>query len=183
MRSDAQRNRNLIIEAARAMFTSHGTTASLDEIAVRAGVGSGTLYRRFPTRDDLIAACMKHDSDALLTLANDLLADPDPHRALREWTSALLRVATLYEGLSGALLDAMARPESPLSLAYIHITDGMSRLIERAQERGRIRADLDTNELGGLVLALASAVAHERARAAAGERLLDLLFEGFDHRP
>lgn len=109
MRSDAQQNRDRVLAAARTEFTTHGAAASLNKIAQRAGVGPGTLYRHFPSAQDLLVAIVAEDVAALVTNGRDLLKHPDPAEALRIWLRAVAAHATTMRGLVATeLLTAAA---------------------------------------------------------------------------
>src|SRR5882762_8237451 len=103
LRADARRNYDLLIRAADLEFTAHGAAASLEEIARRARLGIGTLYRHFPTRDDLIAGLLEDRLQALIAAAARLARDPSPGAALAAWLRALLAHAASYRGLAGTV--------------------------------------------------------------------------------
>ncbi|WP_443613007.1 TetR/AcrR family transcriptional regulator [Actinomadura madurae] len=108
MRADARRNYERLITTARVAFMENGTGASLDDIAKRAGVGSGTLYRHFPTRDALLHAVLRERIDGLLAHAEELLADPDPDAALGLWLRTYLSGAATPRGTSTVIIEAMS---------------------------------------------------------------------------
>jgi AcrR family transcriptional regulator len=154
MRADAARNRRLLIEAACVAFTERGVTASLDDVARAAGVGAGTLYRHFPTRDDLVLALIDDGLRDLADLGARLLTDADPVTALVTWLAAFVRQGGLYEGLAGTLAD---RPtgdhddDSSCTAAYV----AGRALVTRAVALGVLRADVDPGD----VLDMATAIA------------------------
>src|SRR5246500_1387674 len=102
-RADAQRNRDRLLEAAKAGFSAGGAEASLEAVARRAGVGIGTLYRHFPTREALFEAVYRHEVDHLAELAQRLAQEADPVEALREWVHANVRLAATKKGMVEAL--------------------------------------------------------------------------------
>jgi AcrR family transcriptional regulator len=108
MRADARRNYERLITTARIAFMENGTGASLDDIAKRAGVGSGTLYRHFPTRDALLHAVLRERIDGLLAHADELLAEPDPDAALGLWLRTYLSGAATPRGTSTVIIEAMS---------------------------------------------------------------------------
>ena len=115
LRADAQRNRDKILDAARAAFRERGASCSLDEIAKRAGVGAGTLYRHFPTRDDLIDAMMRNwaeriEADAQAVVDSDL----PPREALTDWFGRFVENVGIYQGAAHKLMSAMDDPASPI---------------------------------------------------------------------
>lgn len=139
LRSDAQRNRDALVTAARAVFTERGLDAPLKEIAARAGVAIGTLYNRFPTRDDLIAAAVEDRIEAGSRIAEDALAIDDP------WESFVYlveRVCALQA--ADRLLSELAvrtAPSRAIARAQEYGHGLMRRFIARAQEAGVLRAD------------------------------------------
>src|SRR5688572_32472849 len=106
-RSDARRNYDHLIAVARATFAENGTEASLREVARRAGVGIGTLYRHFPTREALLEALLGDGFEALRAEAVTSLDAPDPGEALAEWLRAFGIASTRYEGLPASVMEAL----------------------------------------------------------------------------
>lgn len=183
MRADARRNYERLITTARTAFMEHGTGASLDDIAKRAGVGSGTLYRHFPTRDALLHAVLRERIDGLLAHADELLSDPDPagaEAALGRWMRSYLAGAATPRGTSTVIIEAMSAEwaDTGLGAAAAAICDALGRLLARAQRAGAVRAELDPRDL--LRLTNAIGVASERTPdpAAYADRMLTLLFTG-----
>jgi AcrR family transcriptional regulator len=176
LRADAQRNRLRLLEAADELFQAHGTEASLDEIARRAGVGIGTLYRHFPTREDLVEALIRSHSQRLLGLAADLLEADDPFEALRTWSRALLHYSATYKGLATSFVEATCADRGRLANSCQEQTAAGTALFARAQEVGAVRADATADDALDLVSAV-SLVA-ERGERTNGERLLDLALDG-----
>ncbi|MEV6367116.1 helix-turn-helix domain-containing protein [Micromonospora musae] len=160
-RSDARRNRDLIIAAAREAVAAHGTDTSLREIARRAGVGIGTLYRHFPTREAMLEALLDADFEALRLRADSLLATPSPDEALLTWLREMAAGSATYRGLPESIMDALADEESRLHITCAQMRSAGGRLLERAQRAGSVRADVTITEVISLVLGLAWAA--ERA--------------------
>jgi AcrR family transcriptional regulator len=149
-RADSVRNREILIEAAKAGFTEVGPEVSLEEIARRAGVGIGTLYRHFPTRDALISAVYQHELQQIADAADQLLATRAPGEALHQW----MRLFVSYIGTKKLIAAAL----SPSTLSDLYaksgsrITDCITQLAERARSSGDIRADVEPGDvLRGLV--------------------------------
>jgi AcrR family transcriptional regulator len=177
MRADAHRNEERLVTAAKAAFAEHGTDASLEDIARRAGVGIGTLYRHFPTRSALLEAALQERFEALLAEAQDLLGSPSPAGALAAWLKALLVEADAFRGLAAPLAAILQDQESELSSLCTAALDGGARLLARAQQTGAVRPDADFMDLVKLVGGIA--VATERATDPDGaDRLLGLVMDG-----
>lgn len=160
-RADARRNYDRLIITARAAFLEHGADAPLDDIAKRAGVGSATLYRHFPTRDDLLAAVLRDWIDGLLTRAEELMDHPSPGEALGIWLRAYLADTPIPRGRSGVFIKATASPSGGLAVSWAAIREAAERLLVRARDAGAISVDIDAQELLRLVDAIG--VAAERA--------------------
>jgi AcrR family transcriptional regulator len=178
LRVDAKRNYDHLIEAAEAEFAKHGADASLDAIAKRAGVGIGTLYRHFPTRDDLIAKVVSSGTEAICALGRELLDDPSPADALHRWLLELVAHQTAYRGLTAALANGYVKASnSELCVTCDHIAKAGAALLERAQAAGEIRRDAEVREL---ILTAHSAawIAEQTKDPGAVDRLLGILFDG-----
>ena len=178
LRIDAKRNYDLLIQAAEAEFAEHGADASLEAIAKRAGVGIGTLYRPFPTRDDLIAKVLYTGTVSIVALARELLDDPSPADALARWLRELVEHQTTYRGLTAALANGyVAGSENELCTSCTQIADAGAALLARAQKAGAIRRDVEVREL---ILTAHSAawIAQQTDDPSAVDRLLGILFDG-----
>lgn len=178
LRVDAKRNYDLLIAAAEAEFGEVGADASLDAIAKRAGVGIGTLYRHFPTRDDLIAKVLHAGTLAIVALGHELLDDEDPADALLRWMRELVDQTTSFRGLTAALAAGYVKTDNTeLCTSCVHIEKAGAALLERAQEAGEIRRDAEMKEL---ILTAHSAawIAEQTKDPSAVDRLLGILFDG-----
>ena len=166
------------MEAADAEFTERGATASLEDIAKRAGVGIGTLYRHFPTRDDLIAKMLETHTAAIIARGRALLASRDPAPQLEQWLRELVVYVTTYRGLTGALAASyVAETGTQLCAGCDAITATGAALLERAQKAGAIRGDAEIKEV--ILSAHAAAwIAEQTKDPGAVDRLLGILFDG-----
>src|SRR3954447_6479391 len=146
LRADAARNRQAIVDAARAVFAEHGLDASLDEIATRAGTGNATLYRRFPTRSDLVAAVfadrMIEHRDAVETA----LADPDPWEGFAGYIRAAAAMQTRDRGIAD-LVTMELKTAREIDMLRTEAFDGLVRLVKRAQSGGHLRSDFTTEDV------------------------------------
>jgi AcrR family transcriptional regulator len=154
-RADALRNRDLLLAVAREAVTENGTDTSLREIARRAGVGIGTLYRHFPTREALLEALLESNFATLHGRAEHLLTSADPGEAFLTWLREMGAGAATYQGLPESIRDALADDESGLhtSCAQMKVAGGL--LLERAQKDGGVRSDVSLSEVIDLALGLA----------------------------
>ncbi|KAA2266972.1 TetR/AcrR family transcriptional regulator [Solihabitans fulvus] len=178
MRADARRNYERVLAAARAVFAVHGTEASLRDVARTAGVGIGTLYRHFPTREALLEALLRNEFEQLSAKADGLLADPSPDAALVSWLRDFATGSTTYQGLPASVLAALHDDGSELHAACLAMREVGARLLARAQEAGTIRADLDIGELFALTAALAWVNEQVPGEADVTDRFLTLVMEG-----
>ncbi|MCP2168723.1 TetR/AcrR family transcriptional regulator [Goodfellowiella coeruleoviolacea] len=179
MRADARRNYQRLLDQARTAFAERGTDASLDEIARRAGVGIGTLYRHFPTRDALLEALLRERFTGLATLAEDLLTSATPRDALTAWLRAFITGASTYRGLTSTLMATLRDETSELHAACLAMRQAGERVLTRAQQDGQVRADVTALEL--FTLASGIAWANEQTTTSAEgtvDRLLTLVLSG-----
>jgi AcrR family transcriptional regulator len=174
LRADAARNREAIVEAARAVFAEQGLDAPLDEIAKRAGTGNATLYRRFPTRGDLVAAVLAEHVDAV----EAGLTDEDPWHGFASYVRAVTAMQARDRGIADLVtMNVSAAPEIERLRARAY--DGLVRLVARAHQAGVLRADFTDQDVVLLLMANAGLV--ERAHGItddASARLIALLLDG-----
>jgi AcrR family transcriptional regulator len=185
MRADARRNYETIVRVAGEAFAEHGTHASLDDIACRAGVGPGTLYRHFPNRESLLEATLVDSRHELLALGERLLDADDADDALDEWMFALARHAGAWDGLADSIAQSLNKEKSPLGASCGAVIEATRRLLERAKALGSVTADASAREL--FIMAGSLAWAADRAARGNGKggtaedelpRLLSLLMRG-----
>ena len=146
-RADALRNRERLLEAAKAEFSAGGPNASLEAVARRAGVGIGTLYRHFPARETLFEAVYRREVEHLADLAEQLGTEAAPVDALRRWMRSNVEFVATKRGMSAAL--ALAATASPDLSAYTFdsLTRAVGTLLRRAVEAGEVRADISPEDL------------------------------------
>lgn len=158
MRSDAERNRQRIVAAAREAFAEHGADVPMEDIARRAGVGVGTLYRRFPTRADLIAVAFEAKMSAYADAAREALADPDPWHGFCVFVERICGMQADDRGFTTVLtmtFPTAKRFEADRAAAFADF----SALVGRAQAAGRLRADFVTEDLPLFLMANAGVLA------------------------
>jgi AcrR family transcriptional regulator len=178
LRADAVRNRARLLEVARAAFEEHGAEVSLEEIARTAGVGIGTLYRHFPTRDALLAAVFRDRIDGLAQMGDELLEAPDGFDALVRWLRAHLTNASACQGLGGAVVIELLDGDEDALLLCSHMRSVGAQLLARAQAQGAVRTDTDIDDLVRLVNALVAATDDAADRTALTDRLFALMIDG-----
>ena len=147
LRADAQRNRDKLIKAAGLAFFQHGIDTSLEEIAERAGVGIGTLYRHFPTREHLVEVIYAREVEALCHAADDLARKHPPDVALGEWMQRFVDYIAAKRGMAASLKLLLASNSEFFAEASGKIPAALQRLIDAAKADGSIRADIDSSDL------------------------------------
>jgi AcrR family transcriptional regulator len=135
------------MQAAAAIFSAGGTNASLEAVAKRAGVGIGTLYRHFPTREALFEAVYRHEVDQLTALAEQLAGEADPVKALRHWLHANVRLVATKKGMLAALALAAHSRSELYAYSFDRLTKAVGALLRRAIKAGEIRPDIKPEEL------------------------------------
>ncbi|KUN60464.1 TetR family transcriptional regulator [Streptomyces canus] len=172
VRSDALENRARILAAAREALTADGNT-SMNQIAQRAGVGAGTLYRNFPTREALVLAVYQDEVDRIIGTVPDLLAGMPPLEALRHWTTDLVDAMRRKHGLGDAL-----SPSAHLAISeqsYGPVIAAITEILDAGNKDGSIRADADPGDFLQLTAALWRAASSPEDRA---PRMLALILDG-----
>lgn len=178
-RADARRNRERLLAAALAAFTERGSDdTSLEEIARRAGVGIGTLYRHFPTRQALLEAVYRDQVDALCARGTALLEAASPAEGLTTWLRALIGFALTKRTLTGELLAGSGTDVPLLSACRAEIVNTATALLGRAREAGRVRSGIEASDLLRISHAVVAATERGPDRAAEAERLLTIMLDG-----
>lgn len=155
MRADAKKNYAHLLEVARAVVIKEGADASLRDIARRAGVGLGTLYRHFPTREALLEALLRASFDELTVRADELETSNSPDDALVSWLRETVAVAHSHRGLTSSMMAAIEDPESAFHVSCVTMRAAGARLLARAQAEGMARTDINGIDLFALVGVLA----------------------------
>jgi AcrR family transcriptional regulator len=158
LRADALRNRDAILRAARERFQADGILTPIDGIAVAAGVGSATLYRNFPTRDDLLAAVIEDSVRDLLDLSVALERDLTPDDALREWLYELAWQLRIWHDLPTCIADAIEDPASPVQTVNARLAQRTGDFLANAGRSETASGMCTANQLFELVLALSWAI-------------------------
>jgi AcrR family transcriptional regulator len=165
LRADAARNRAAVVEAARKVFAERGLDAPLDEIARRACVGNATLYRRFPTRADLVEAVFVERMTEYARAVDDALQNPDAGAGFRAYVLRLFQLQAEDRGLAELLVTSSGEPDDELERLRGHVYRGARQLIDRAQAAGDLRRDFAPQDLALLLMANAGLVRRTAASA------------------
>lgn len=179
MRADAQRNLDTLLQTAMAVFATSGVDAPVREIAEKAGVGIGTVYRHFPQRSDLVAAVFRREIDACADAALALSAGHEPFEALAGWMQRYAAFIAAKRGLAKALHSGDPAFDSLPGYFDLRLRPALHKLLEAATAAGEVRADVDADELLGAVASLCMS-AHN-AGSGRAERMVALLTDGLRH--
>lgn len=175
VRADARRNIDSLLDAAKSVFADSGVDAPVREIAAKAGVGVGTVYRHFPQRSDLVVAVFQHEVDATAAAARELAAAHEPGEALALWLRHFAGFFATKRGLAAALHSG--DPAFGALPAYFdaHLRSALESLLAAAVAAGHIRANVDPNDL---LYAIANLAAGEAPHPGYTQRMVDLLVDG-----
>ena len=178
-RADARRNRERLVDAAKAAFAEAGAEVSLEEIARRAGVGIGTLYRHFPARTDIVAAVYQREVQQMADAAARLSTSAAPGEALHEW----MRLVVDYIATKKVVVPALASLAGEIYAASgLSVIDSITLLVERARAAGDIRADADPQDILRALIGFTYGASGPGWEASA-QRLIDILMDGLRQRP
>jgi len=175
--TDAQRNRERILEVAKAAFTRSGADASLDDIAKQAGVGPGTLYRNFPTRDALIEAVYHTEVENLAAAQRKLSAKLPPIEALRAWMMLFVDYIATKQIIASALNSVVGGPSRLYDSSRVHVAGAIDALVKTAMKRGDIRKDLEPFDLLRALIGVSNVATGPEWQESA-RRLVDILIKG-----
>lgn len=179
LRSDAERNRDRIVDAARELYAHEGLGASMAEVARRAGVGIATLFRRFPTREDLVAVAFAEAMDAFADAVAEAMADPDPWHGFTTFIEQVCQMQAADRGFAGVLTTTFPAAEA-LEAKRAEAYEGFEELISRAKAAGRLRRDFHPEDLVVLLMANTAVIAATRETAPeAWRRLVAYMLQAF----
>jgi AcrR family transcriptional regulator len=176
-RADAQRNRQRILEVAKQAFTRSGANTSLDNIASEAGVGPGTLYRHFPTREELLQAVYRSEMEKLAAAERKFAQSMPPLEALRAWLLLFVDAIETKQIIAPVLSTLIGDPKKVFAASHDQIHEALSALVKRAIKSGDIRRDLDPMDLLRALVGVANVASSPDWRQSA-RRLVDILITG-----
>ncbi|HET6294048.1 MAG TPA: helix-turn-helix domain-containing protein [Kribbella sp.] len=174
-RADARRNYDLLVAAAREAFAEHGTDTSLEEIARRAGVGIGTLYRRFPSRTALLEAVYVDEIQSVCDRAYGFADQLDPYDALAAWLRSFVGYNVSKKTLAGELTAALGKESEFFKVCKLNVREAGDLLLARAKEAGAIRPELELMDILQLVGGITMSRTVDPVQA---ERMLDIVLAG-----
>jgi AcrR family transcriptional regulator len=181
LRADAQRNHDRLLDTAVRAFSRDGPDVTLDAIAKEAGVGIGTLYRRFPTREALVEAAYRNELARLCDAVADLLQSVPPDEATRAWMDRFVDYITTKRGMADALRAVIASGGDPFAQSRDRLTGAITTLLHAGAAAGTLRPDIEPGDVLVSLSGLSLAAGEPAQRDQAG-RLLDLLMDGLRYR-
>jgi AcrR family transcriptional regulator len=176
-RADAERNRDRVLEVAKESFTRSGADASLDDIAKQAGVGAGTLYRHFPSREALIEAVYRTEVEKLAAAERNFAETMPPLEALRAWMLLFVDYIATKKIIAPALNTLLGAHSKVFEASYNQVWDAIRALVKRAIKSGDIREDLDPLDLLRALIGVSN-VASTPDWQQSARRLVDILITG-----
>ena len=180
LRADARRNYQRLLTEARAAFAEHGTDASLEDVARRAGVGIGTLYRHFPNRQALLEAVYLEEVEEVCRSAEAQLEGADPWEALAGWFERFIGYIATKQALANELLNYLGRDAALFKASRTSLFEAGEPLLERAQEAGVVRSDVDIAEVIQMVMGIAKIPTGDPAQT---RQILRIALDGLRYRP
>jgi AcrR family transcriptional regulator len=183
LRSDARRNRERLLVAAEEVFAERGVSVPVDEVAERAGVGVGTLYRHFPTKEALFVAVVATRLEDLCEESRRWRDAPDPGAALFAFADRLGSEVSVKHDLADALAEAGIDVKAEMADVMEEMTSNVEALISRAQQSGDIRDDVAAKELFGLVVATCTASKMQGLDDEGRRRMIGVVFDGLRRKP
>ena len=176
-RTDALRNRERILEVAKNAFTRYGAQASLDEIAKQAEVGAGTLYRHFPSREELLKAVYRTEIEKLAEAQRTFAETLSPVEALRAWLLLFVEAIAAKQVIAPALKELAGDPKKVFEASYLQIQEAVRALVKRAIQSGDLRRDIEPADLLRALVGVAH-VADTTDWQQSARRLVDILIAG-----
>ena len=180
LRADARQNHKRLVVAATEAFAEKGADAPLEDIARRAGVGIGTLYRHFPTRLDLQAEVFRSQVGAVCGRGEELAGTVRADQAFAAWVRSLAAYLVTKRGLSRALIEAVGAESELISACWVSMRETTERLLASAQQAGAVRADVDATDVMRLIHGVAVSTEKQPDRAS---MLLSVMLDGLRARP
>jgi AcrR family transcriptional regulator len=182
-RADAQRNRERLLATALKLFTSSKGEVTLSTVAERAGVGIGTLYRHFPTRDALVEAVYRHEVERLSDAAPALLKELPPEKALEEWLTRFAGLVAAKRGLKEAVRSIFEPGTETYAYSRDRMTTAVTLLLDAAAKSGAIRSDVDPQDVLLAIAASTWAFVNDGDWEERALRVLRLVMDGLRYQP
>lgn len=179
-RADARSNYSRLLRVAHTVIAERGTNASLRDIARRAGVGLGTLYRHFPSREALLEALLRERLEVFAEKTRLAASADDPGAALTTCLREYMAAVAIYRGVASSLMGSFKDTKSPLHSSCVAVRQGLDLMLKRAQASGQIRHDIGVNDLFALVNAMAWIGDQEPYLSARQRQLFTVILDGLE---
>jgi AcrR family transcriptional regulator len=183
LRADAQRNRDRLLAVAVEAFSHDGADVTLEAIAKQAGVGIGTLYRHFPTRQALLEAVYRDQVELMCARGSELLDSAPPEEALVTWLRALVQFGSTKRSLTSALLANLDKDSELLSSCSAMMRQSADALLTRAQDAGVVRRDAQSVDVLRMVHGISMVAQRTPADAGQADRMIGLIMDGLRYQP
>lgn len=180
-RSDGERNRTRLIEAAKRAFAAGGADVSLEQVARDAEISIASLYRHFPTRDDLISAVYREETDALIEAAQQLMIEREPAAALREWLVLFVGFLDAKNGMAKSMETLIGGPEDLFSETSDRLASPVRSLVARAVEAGAIQAEIEPLDFLRALAGVAN-IRPAKGWKISAIRMIDVLLKGLQDK-
>jgi AcrR family transcriptional regulator len=181
LRTDARRNRDKLVEAAAEAFAERSAEATLDDIAKRAGVGIGTLYRHFPTREHLVEVVYRRELDTLASAAVEMLAEKAPDAALQEWMHLFVNYMAAKRGMASSLKLLFQSNSTLFEDGSTMLRQAFGNLLSRAVEAGVVKDDIATDDVLATLFSIYS-IPDTPAWRDRAHRIVQLIMDGLRAR-
>lgn len=182
LRADARRNRERVLEVAMKVFSSEGLAVPIDEIADRAGVGIGTVYRHFPTKEALFEAVIVSFKQRLIEKAAELLERDEPDTAFYNFLALMLRESTVNRVIIAAIAGSAVNTHRPLTGISLDFQNALEKLLKHAQEARSVREDIRVTDVTAILFGLARSMEQHSDDPELPERLLSVICDGLRER-
>ncbi len=182
LRADARRNRERVLEVATKVFATEGLAVPIDEIAGRAGVGIGTVYRHFPTKEALFEAVIVNFKQHLIEKAEEMLVQDDSNTAFYNFLSLMLRESTVNRAIIAAIASSAVNAHRPLTGISLDFQNTLEKLLKHAQEAKSVRDDIRVTDVTAILFGLARSMEQYSDDPELPERILSVLCDGLRRR-
>ncbi|QSO51678.1 TetR/AcrR family transcriptional regulator [Alicyclobacillus curvatus] len=182
LRADARRNRERVLEVATKVFAAEGLAVPIDEIAERAGVGIGTVYRHFPTKEALFDAVIVSFKKRLIEKAEEMLERDEPDAAFYHFLSLILRESTVNRAIIATIASSAVNTHLPLTGISLDFQNALEKLLKYAQEARSVREDILVTDVTAILFGLARSMEHHSDDPEFPDRILSVIWDGLHER-
>jgi AcrR family transcriptional regulator len=182
LRADARRNRERVLEVATKVFATEGLAVPIDEIAASAGVGIGTVYRHFPTKEALFEAVIVSFKQRLIEKAEEMLEQDEPDTAFYNFLSLMLKESTVNRAIIAAIASSTVNVHRPLTGISLEFQNALEKLLKRAQEARSVRDDIRVTDVTAILFGMARSMDQHSDDPELPARILSVICDGLRGR-